>query len=90
MTTEIKEPNGQQLVSVAEHIKEKLLRNWGVDQIKTGIRRVRVNEVGIISEVFVSQGLFATLCHRKFGNRTKRAFDVGGYWVKSWRPNRKQ
>ena len=87
MTTEIKEANKHQLMSIAEHLKDRLLRNWSVDQIATGIRRVRVNEAGIVSEVYVSQGLFARLCHQKFGNRTRRAFEVGGYRVKTWRPN---
>ena len=86
MTTEIKEPNELQRVSVAEHLQDRLLRNWSVEQIKPGIRRVRVNEAGIISEVYVSVGLFASLCHKQFGDRTRRAFDVGGYRVKSWRP----
>ena len=87
MTEMLKEPNNQQLVSVAERLKDRLLRNWSVDHIAQGIRRVRVNEVGIVSEVYVSEGLFARLCHQHFGNRTRRAFDVNGYRVKTWRPN---
>lgn len=87
METFVKEPQDHQLVSVAEHLKDRLLRNWSVEQISTGICRVRINEVGIISEVYVSQGLFARLCHQHFGDRTRRAFDVGGYRIKSWRPN---
>ena len=86
-TTEIKEPNNQQLMSIAEYLKDRLLRNWSVDQIATGIRRVRVNEIGLVSDVYVSEGLFARLCHQQFGDRTRRAFDVGGYRVKTWRPN---
>ena len=85
--TFLKEPNTHQLASVAKHIRDKLLRNWSIEQIACSIRRVRINEVGIISEVYVSQGLFARLCHYHFGDRTLRAFDVGGYRVKSWRPN---
>ena len=87
MDTEIREPNDRQKASVAEHLKDRLLRNWSVDQIKCGIRRVRVNEAGIISEVYVSQGLFVQLCHYHFGDRTLRAFNIAGFRVKSWRPN---
>ena len=87
METQIKEPTTQQSVSIAETLKDRVLRDWSIEQIKCGIRRVSVNEAGIISVVYVSQGLFRTLCHYHFGDRTLRAFAVGGYWVKSWRPN---
>lgn len=87
MDTILKVPTDNQLENIALHIKEQLLRNWSTNQIASGIRRVRVNAVGFISEVYVSQGLFARLCHQHFGDRTRRAFDVGGYRVKSWRPN---
>ena len=86
MTTEIKEPTQRQLESVASHIKDTLLHNWDIDSIACGVKRVKANDEGIVSEVFISQGLFATLCHLKFGDRTRRAFDLGGYRVKSWRP----
>ena len=87
METRLIEPNERQLTTVAEHLKDNLLPNWSVDQIQCGIRRVRVNEVGIISEVYVSRGLFMRLCHYHFGDRTLRAFNLCGYRVKSWRPN---
>ena len=83
----LKEPTKHQLETIAETLCEELLRVSDTSHITNGIRRVRVNEIGIISEVYVSQGLFARLCHQKFGDRTRRAFNVGGYRVKSWRPN---
>ena len=85
----LKEPSDYQLESVANTIHEELLRNWDTSHISNGIRRVRVNEIGIISDVYVSPGLFASLCHIKYGNRFRKPFWVNGFRVSMWRTNSK-
>ena len=82
--TILKEPNEQQTIHVARAIKDDLLPRWGVKDIVSGIERVRVNEVGIISEVFISPGLFATLCYYQYGDRTRKPFALNGFMVKRW------
>ena len=82
--TILKEPNEQQELHVARAIKDNILPRWGVKDIVSGIERVCVNEVGIISEAFISPGLFATLCHIKHGNRSRKPFQVNGFMVKRW------
>lgn len=80
----IKAPTEQQSLSVASVIKDTLLPRWGVQDITSGIQRVRVNELGIINEVFISPGLFATLCHYQYGNRRRKPFQLNGFMVKQW------
>ena len=57
----LKEPTKRQLETIVDTICEEMLRVSDTSHIANGIRRVRVNEIGIISEVYVSQGLFARL-----------------------------
>ena len=83
--TMFKEPNEHQLQTVASAIHEELPRNWDTSHITDGIQRVRVNEFGIISDVYVSPGLFASLCHIKYGNRSRKPFQVNSFRVLMWR-----
>lgn len=81
----IKAPNERQLKSVSNALQDVLLRNWDTSQIVNGIQRVRANEIGDVTEVFVSPGLYATLCHQKHGNRSRKPFWVNGFRVLMWR-----
>ena len=87
METLLKVPTETQLGNITSHIKDELLSNRTLSDIACGSKQVCVNGISIISEVYVAPGLFARLCHQHFGDRTHRAFDVGGYRIKSWRPN---
>ena len=82
--TILKEPNKQQAIHVARAIKDDILPRWGVKDIVSGIERVRVNEIGIISEAFISPGLYATLCYYQYGDRTRKPFELNGFIVKRW------
>ena len=86
MESMLKEPTQRQLNSIAEHIKDELLPRWDIADIGEGIKRVRTNEVGIVSDVYFMPGMFATLCHWKFGNRTRKPFGCNGFMVRQWRP----
>ena len=81
---QLKEPNEQQAIHVARAIKDDLLPRWGVKDIVSAVERVRVNEIGIISEAFLSPGLFATLCYYQYGDRTRKPFELNGFMVKRW------
>ena len=81
----IQRPTEHQLLSVAGTIRENLLPRWNVKDITSGIERVRANELGIINEVFVSPGLFATLCYYQYGDRRRKPFRLNGFVVKQWR-----
>ena len=85
-TVELKKPNDEQLMHVAGTLKDEILTRWGLKDIANGIQRVGLTEVGFVSEVYVSQGIFATLCYYHFGDRTRKAFQVNGLTVKQWRP----
>lgn len=73
------------LDSVAITLKEHLLRDWAVDRIKTGIKRVRQTDIGVVRDVYVAPGLYATLCHQKHGTRSRKPFFVGNFKVHMWR-----
>lgn len=83
--TELKKPNEQESIRVATAIQDNLLPRWGVKDITSGIERVRVSEIGIIFEAFISPGLFATLCYYQYGNRTRKPFELNGFKVKCWK-----
>ena len=83
--TKLKKPNNTQLETVGTALQERLLRNWDISNITTGIQRVRVTEIGNITEVYVSPGLFVRLCHLVYGNRTQKPFWVGGFRVLIWK-----
>ena len=83
--TKLKKPNNKQLETVAIAIQERLLRDWEISNIMTGVRRVGVTEIGSITEVYVSPGLFARLCHIIYGNRTQKPFWVRGFRVLKWK-----
>ena len=85
-TRKLKKPDDQQLQMIAGVMKDELLPRWGVKDISTGIQRVGLTELGFINEVYVSPGIFATLCYYRFGNRTRKPFQLGGYTIKQWRP----
>ena len=81
----LKKLNEQQLKSVVNALRDKYLYNWDTETIANGIQRVRVNEIGSILEVYIAPGLFATLCHIEFGNRTRKPFSVNGFVIKQWK-----
>ena len=83
--TRLKKPNNKQLKTVATVMHERLLRNWEISNITEGIRRVRVTEIGTITEVYVAPGLFMQLCHQVYRNRTQKPFWVGGFRVLMWK-----
>lgn len=89
-TTVLKKPDAEQLRSVAGTLKDEMLTRWGIDDIVNGIQRVGLTEIGILNEVYVSPGIFATLCYYHFGDRTRKPFQVNGFTVKPWRPNTQQ
>ena len=82
--TILQEPSEQQAIYVASAIKDNLLPRWGVKDITSGIERVRVSEIGVIFEAYISPGLFATLCYYQYGNRTRKPFELNGFKVKCW------
>ena len=86
MKTSMVKPNASQIREVARTLKDELLPRWGLKDIASGIRRVSVSEVGYIHEVFVSPGIFATLCYYQFGNRTRKPFQLNGWRVRQWKP----
>ena len=73
-TVELKKPNDEQLMSVAGTLKDEILTRWGLKDIANGIQRVGLTEVGFVSEVYVSQGIFARLCYYHFGDRRVKPF----------------
>lgn len=81
----IKAPNERQLKSVSSALQDALLRNWDTLQITNGIQRVRVNEIGDVTEVYISPGLYARVCHAKYGNRSRKPFHLNGFQVSMWR-----
>ena len=85
----IKAPNERQLKSVSSALQNALLRNWDTSQITNGIQRVRANEIGVVTEVYLSPGLYASLCHAKHGNRSRKPFRVNGFRVSMWRTHPK-
>ena len=84
--TKIVTPDEHQLKSVATVIREEMLHNWDADDIGLGIRRVRVNEIGDVLEVYLSPGIYAWLCHQKYGNRKRKPFQLNGIYIKQWNP----
>ena len=84
--TTLKVPDAQQLKSLSGQIREGLLCDWDADDIALGIRRVRSNEIGDVSDVYVSPGIFSVLCHQHFGNRKRKPFELNGLTIKQWRP----
>ena len=86
----LKKPNEYQLKTVVTALQDKILRDWETASIASGVQRVCVNEVGYVTEVYLSPGLFGTLCHYRFGNRTRKPFWVNSIRVKQWRPNTQQ
>ena len=70
--TEIITPSESSINSVATTLKDHVLRDWDVADIKIGVKRVRQTEIGVVREVFVSPGLFDALCHYRFGKRVRR------------------
>ena len=79
-------PNEHQLKRIANTIQNELLRNWETSEIANGIQRIRATDIGIISDVYVSPGLYARLCHVKYGNRSRKPFRVNnGFRVLMWR-----
>ena len=89
-TRKLQKPDAQQLQTIASILKDELLPRWGVKDISTGIQRVGVTEVGFVTEVYVSPGIFATLCYYRYSNRTRKPFQVNGFTVKQWRPDSQQ
>ena len=81
----LKKPNEYQLNSVANALRDELLRDWDTSHIIDGIQRVRANEIGEVTDVFVSPGLYARLCHANHGNRSRKPFWVNGFRVSMWR-----
>jgi len=81
----LKKPNGYQLKSVVSIIQDEILRDWDTDRIAAGIKRVCANEIGDVTEVYVSMGLFARLCFYRYGNRTRKPFFLNTFMVKGWR-----
>ena len=89
MKTILKIPTETQLENIASHIKDKLLLNWDVADIASGIKRVRVNAGGFVSEVYVAPGLFARLCYYEYGgHRTRKPFALNGFLIKQWKERR--
>lgn len=76
-----KRPTEQQLNSVVSVLQDELLRDWDTATIANGIKGVRTNNIGIVSEVFVTPGLYARLCHYHYGNRRRKPFEVNGFRV---------
>ena len=85
-TVELKKPNDEQLRHVAGTLKDEILTRWGLKDIANGIQRVGLTEVGFVNEVYVSPGIFATLCYNHFGDRTRKPFQLNGVTIKQWRP----
>jgi len=81
----LKAPNEYQLKSVATVIQDKLLRDWELTDISRGIQRVCANEIGDVTDAYVSPGLWGTLCFYKYGNRTRKPFFLNTFWIKQWR-----
>ena len=81
----LQKPNEYQLKSVANALQDKLLRDWDATDIATGIQRVRANEIGEVTDVFVSPGLYARLCHLAHSNDSRNPFWVKGFRVSMWR-----
>lgn len=81
----LKKPNEYQLRSVVSVIQDELLRDWDDSDIGNGIKRVCANEIGDVMDVYISPGLYATLCFYKHGNRSRKPFFLNTFWVKQWR-----
>ena len=84
-TSQIRKPSDEQTIQVAGTLKDAILTRWGLKDIASGIQRVGVTEVGYINEVYVSPGIFATLCYYHFGDRTRKPFQVNGFTVQLYR-----
>lgn len=80
-------PPESSLNSVATTLKDHVLRDWDVADIKLGVKRVRQTEIGVVREVFVSSGLFDALCHYRFGKRKWKPFRLADLTIKKWRPD---
>lgn len=65
--TDITIPSELSLNSGARTLKEHVLRDEGIADIKSGVKRVRQTVIGVLREGFVSLGLFDTRCHYRFG-----------------------
>ena len=86
----LKKPNEYQLRSVVTVIQTELLKDWEISDIGNGIQRVCANEIGEVTDAYVSPGLYAMLCFYKHGNRTRKPFFLNTFWIKQWRPNTEQ
>ena len=85
-TAKLIKPSDEQLIQVAGSIRDEVLPNWDLKDIASGVQRVGVTEVGFVNEVYVSSGIFATLCYYHYSDRTRKPFRVNGFTVKQWRP----
>ena len=81
----LKAPNEYQMRSVVTVIQDELLRDWEINDIARGIQRVCANEIGDVTDIYVSPGLWGTLCFYKYGNRTRKPFFLNTFMVKQWR-----
>ena len=83
--TRFKVPTEYQRENIAADIKDELLPSWQIDDIADGIKRICVNGIGNISEVYLSSGLFARVCYAQYGDRRRKRFTLNGLVVKQWR-----
>ena len=90
METTIQKPTEVQALTIATEIKDKHLRNWHVNDISSAIERVGITQLGLINDVYISQGLFGQLCYLEYGDRRKawKPFELNGWTVRQWRPSR--